>query len=595
MKLTGLAAVKERMLQLRDEVELDKERGRPPNSRNANIRFYGNPGTGKTTVARLYAQLLSELGVLPTPKPPPPPQPPKQQLYVGYPYAPPPPQPAPPKAPPKDGPAVVETSGAKLTKADLQKALDGDLAEGGVLFIDEAYQLNPKTNPLGGREVLDLLLTEAENRRGKLVVVLAGYRTPMEELMAYNEGLPSRFPAVFTFEDNSDEELCEIFMGMMAADKSGFKLEDERWARIATRRLGRQRDAGGAGFGNARAVRNLYEQSIARQSARVLAERREGGAPDPLLLRRDDLLGPKRLDAGGSKALQELEAMRGLRRVKESVQTLLGLIETNADLEEQERPLKEVCLNRVFLGNPGTGKTTVASIYGRVLRDLGLLSKGEVLVKVPADFVGSALGESEKKTAAILEEARGCVLVIDEAYGLHTTAGSKDPYRVAVIDTLVAKVQGVPGDDRCVLLLGYREQMEEMMRDANPGLARRFQMQNAWEFDDYSSEDLFFIMRAAAKKRYGWDLGHNELKAGLAALEVERRRPNFGNAGAVNNLLAAAALRMEARTKSLPPAARADATPVPADFGEEHEGASDPGALLDDLVGCAAVRTKVRQ
>jgi hypothetical protein len=92
-------------------------------------------------------------------------------------------------------------------------------------------------------------------------------------------------------------------------------------------RLGRQRDAGGAGFGNARAVRNLYEQSIARQSARVLAERREGGAPDPLLLRRDDLLGPKRLDAGGSKALQELEAMRGLRRVKESVQTLLGLIE----------------------------------------------------------------------------------------------------------------------------------------------------------------------------------------------------------------------------------------------------------------------------
>jgi hypothetical protein len=111
------------------------------------------PGTGKTTVARLYAQLLSELGVLPTPKPPPPPQPPKQQLYVGYPYAPPPPQPAPPKAPPKDGPAVVETSGAKLTKADLQKALDGDLAEGGVLFIDEAYQLNPKTNPLGGREV----------------------------------------------------------------------------------------------------------------------------------------------------------------------------------------------------------------------------------------------------------------------------------------------------------------------------------------------------------------------------------------------------------------------------------------------------------
>jgi alanine-alpha-ketoisovalerate/valine-pyruvate aminotransferase len=72
----------------------------------------------------------------------------------------------------------------------------------------------------------------------------------------------------------------------------------------------------------------------------------------------------------------------------------------------------------------------VAGIYGRILKDLGLLSKGDVLVKVPADFVGSVLGESEKKTMAILEEARGCVLVIDEAYGLHSGAKSRDPYKV---------------------------------------------------------------------------------------------------------------------------------------------------------------------
>ena len=75
------------------------------------------------------------------------------------------------------------------------------------------------------------------------------------------------------------------------------------------------------------------------------------------------------------------------------------------------------------------GKTTVAGIYGRVLRDLGMLSKGDVVVKNPADFVGEVLGESEKKTAAILEAARGCVLVIDEAYGL-CSENSKDPYRV---------------------------------------------------------------------------------------------------------------------------------------------------------------------
>lgn len=78
------------------------------------------------------------------------------------------------------------------------------------------------------------------------------------------------------------------------------------------------------------------------------------------------------------------------------------------------------------------GKTTVAKIYGRVLKDLGLLSKGDVLVKVPADFVGAHLGESEKKTLAILEEARGCVLVIDEAYGLHSGSNASDPFKVRV-------------------------------------------------------------------------------------------------------------------------------------------------------------------
>jgi hypothetical protein len=109
----------------------------------------------------------------------------------------------------------------------------------------------------------------------------------------------------------------------------------------------------------------------------------------------------------------------------------------------------------------------------------------------------------------------------------------------AVIDTIVAKVQGVPGDDRCVLLLGYPDQMEKMMREANPGLARRFQLADAWHFEDYSSEDLLHIMRGAVEQTYGWrGLSYPALRAGVKVLEKQRRKPNFGNAGAVNNLLA---------------------------------------------------------
>lgn len=127
----------------------------------------------------------------------------------------------------------------------------------------------------------------------------------------------------------------------------------------------------------------------------------------------------------------------------------------------------------MFLGNPGTGKTTVAKLYARMLKELGLISKGDLMVVKPADFIGAVVGESEKKTKAILEAARGKVLFVDEAYGLYSSASASlgsggtsapsDPFRAAVIDTLVAEVQGTPGEDIALLMAGYRKEMLSML------------------------------------------------------------------------------------------------------------------------------------
>ncbi|MEW5300661.1 MAG: hypothetical protein WDW36_003575 [Sanguina aurantia] len=557
MQLTGLGAIKREMFNLYDQVLLDKERKRDLQSKQYNIRFYGNPGTGKTTVARHYAALLTELGVLP-----------------------------------KAG--MVETSGAALVNGGLRelKGMLEVIKEGGVLFIDEAYQLNPKLNPQGA-QVLDYLLPEMENKRGTLVVVLAGYQEPMEALMAYNEGLPSRFPLEYTFADYTDAELCIILNGVIAADTPTFRLQDPRHAVIAAQRLGRMR--GTFGFGNARAARNLYEATLTRQSARVIRQRQQGLKPETMLLEREDLLGPMHIDHASSKALRELSVMQGLGSVKASVDSLLQIIRTNAEREELGKPVQEVCLNRVFLGNPGTGKTTVASIYGRILSDLGLLSNGQVVVKNPSDFLGSVLGGSEKNTAAILDATRGKVLVIDEAYGLHSK-GTPDPFKTAVIDTIVAMVQGIPGDDRCVLLLGYPGQMEVLMREANPGLARRFQLKNAWVFDDYNDEESMSILRTAALRAYGWDLDFDVARAAIKVLAMERRGLNYGNAGAINNLLSAAALSLEARTKHLPASQRAAlGVPLAVDFDPQLAAVTDPAAIFQDLVGCTSVLEKLKE
>eukprot|EP00168_Porphyra_purpurea_P019747 TRINITY_DN7999_c0_g1_i3.p1 TRINITY_DN7999_c0_g1~~TRINITY_DN7999_c0_g1_i3.p1 ORF type:complete len:636 (-),score=258.43 TRINITY_DN7999_c0_g1_i3:16-1923(-) len=374
-----------------------------------------------------------------------------------------------------------------------------------------------------------------------------------------------------------------------------FAAADAKHVRIGARRLGRR--GGSRGFGNARDVRNWLETARERQAKRILAERAAGRAPPPMELSREDLLGPRTLDVRSSPALAELAGLRGLGAVKAAVEQLLRLVATNAEREEAERPIQDVALNRVFLGSPGTGKTTVARIYGRIFAELGLLSKGDVVVKNPADFVGAYLGHSEANTKKILAAAAGCVLVIDEAYGLHGSgggrgagAGGADRFKTAVIDTLVAEVQGVPGADLCVLLLGYRDQMEEMLRDANPGLARRFQLDNAFVFEDFSDEDLLQILVAKAAKQ-GWTLPFSVARAAVGVLAKERVKPNFGNAGAVDNILSRAKLRFEERMAGATAAERAAATTLaavdflPADGAGGAGGARDPSAIFADLVG----------
>lgn len=259
---------------------------------------------------------------------------------------------------------VEETSGAKLAQGgvtELKKLLT-KLEKGGLLFIDEAYQLEPTKRP-GGAEVLNFLLPEMENQRGKLVVVLAGYQKHMEELLAFNEGLPSRFPRVFTFPDYSDDELLTILQDLVASRKPRFSVADPKILRIAARRLGMQR--GTTGFGNARAVRNLYEQARARQASRVQALNEAGELPENgeerraamLRFEREDFLGPRELDFSSCKPLQELEAMVGLGQVKKAVKSLLEMVKTKAELEDREEKIHRINLNRLFLGNPGTGSS----------------------------------------------------------------------------------------------------------------------------------------------------------------------------------------------------------------------------------------------
>lgn len=251
---------------------------------------------------------------------------------------------------------------------------------GGVLFIDEAYQLTSGNSP-GGGAVLDYLLAEVENLRGKVVFVLAGYNKQMESFFAHNPGLPSRFPVDMKFADYTDEELLKILeLKVNKKYNDSMTCEDGLtglYCRIVSRRIGYSR--GKEGFGNARAVENALDKISRRQANRLRRERKVKGAkPNDLFFTKEDLIGPEPGEAlTKCEAWKKLQSLIGLGSVKQAVMSLVDSIQQNYIRELKEQPPIQYSLNKVFLGNPGTGKTTVAKLYGAILVSLGLLSKGE--------------------------------------------------------------------------------------------------------------------------------------------------------------------------------------------------------------------------
>jgi hypothetical protein len=218
----------------------------------------------------------------------------------------------------------------------------------------------------------------------------------------------------------------------------------------------------------------------------------------------------------------------------------------------------------------GTGKTTVVRLYGALLKELGLLSKGDFLQCTPADLTGTAAGGAAANTKDLLDKARGKVLFIDEAYVLDPKRGS-NMYGGNVLDTLVEKLEGDAGSDIAVILAGYKQEMFDMLEN-NPGLRRRFNIDDfGMEFEDMTDDELRKV------------LVRNVSQAGLAleSLEVEefvvgilsqkRRLPNFGNAGTVHSMLNVAKVRKAARLSEASREGKSVQNPdvlIKADFGD---------------------------
>ncbi|MGC4977427.1 right-handed parallel beta-helix repeat-containing protein [Streptomyces sp. DT199] len=515
--LIGLENVKQQVRTLVNLTQLAQRREQlgmsaPPMSRH--LIFAGPPGTGKTTVARLYGAILAELG----------------SLRSGH---------------------LVEVSRADLvaqvvggtaikTTETFQRAL------GGVLFIDEAYTLTADSGNGGadfGREAVDTLLKLMEDHRDDVVVVAAGYSREMDSFLGSNPGLASRFSRTVEFENYSVPELVAIMETMCAQHQ--YELGEGTADALAAHFEAMPRDSG---FGNGRAARGVFEEMVDRQAVR-LASLSQVGERDLRLLLPEDVSATAaqatRTAAPDDDPLTRLGDMVGLAEVKRDVADLVNLITTARHRAAAGLPVPSLSHHLVFTGPPGTGKTTVARLYGEILTQLGILQRGQLIEAARADLVGRYIGHTAQLTREVFERARGGVLFIDEAYTLTPRGGGAD-FGQEAVDTLL-KLMEDHRDEVVVIVAGYTDEMERFLA-SNPGLSSRFPRRVA--FADYSSEELVTIVRSQAVGM-GYECGPGTgalLKEYFDALPRDR---SFGNARLARQVVESMITRQAGRLSSL--------------------------------------------
>lgn len=501
-ELVGLESVKAEVRKIANTVKIAQARkaaGMKTAPMSYHMVFTGNPGTGKTTVARIMAKIFRALGVLE-----------KGQL--------------------------IETDRSGLisgyqgqTGIKVNEVVDSAL--GGVLFIDEAYALTDgEKSDSYGNEAIATLLKRMEDDRDRLIVIVAGYTDEMRDFINANPGLKSRFNRYLEFPDYTADELAEMFRRNVKKNQYRLSADAEEALDKTMADLTRKRDRQ---FGNGRFVRNLFEKAVERQSER-LAALSDISKDDLATLTLDDLQLERPIDPHRPKledALAELDELVGMEPVKAEVKKLAAYCKMAKERQAQGLDVTPMSYHFVFTGNPGTGKTTVARIIAKVFRALGILDRGHLVETDRSGLVADYMGQTATKTNRKIDEALDGILFIDEAYSL--VGEGNDTYGKEALTTLLKRME----DDRerlVVIVAGYTDEMKKFM-DANSGLQSRFARQI--EFPDYSTAELAEMFRRTVKKnKYVLSADSEKWLTPAIGLWTKDRDRKFGNGRYVRNL-----------------------------------------------------------
>lgn len=511
-ELVGLSSVKRNVEMIKAYVA--KNKGKPL---SLNMMFVGNPGTGKTIVARLMGEILHSIGALPTAKIV---ECSAKDLIAGY---------------------VGQT--AKLTSDKIEEAV------GGVLYIDEAYAINPKDNPFG-KECVDTLLKAMEDKRGEMSFIFAGYPAQMEEFLESNPGLESRVKFVVPFDDYSKEELKNILVMLAKADD--YELTSEALEAL-TSLVDAKRYS--PRFGNGREARTALEKVELIQAVRTQEEKEDRVLEicDVAEYAKENGLGMLESDAPEGETFRELNDLVGLEEVKKNVSDLISFFLANKGKKTK------VDFHMAFVGNPGTGKTQVARILGKILFQEGLLPSSRFVEISAGELIAGYVGQTAIKTRETIQKAMGGVLFIDEAYAMLTSGNAS--FGEEAIAELVKAMEDHRGEF-AVFFAGYPREMNQFLVK-NPGLQSRVKF--TMNFPDYSYSELLEIGEIMLQKDE-YEMADTILQSLTRYVYSRSKERGYANARTLRESLSIAEIKQAGRVA--------------------HEGTGDRQITMNDL--CAA-------
>jgi len=499
-QLIGLGEIKQRIQQIADWLEVKNIKGKNKQLEHPTMHmiFTGNPGTGKTTIACLLGELLHNIGYL------------KRGQLVEV----------------NGSDLIAEFVGGTAIKTNhiIDTALDG------VLFIDEAYVLSESDRGGFGQEAIDTLLSRLEKDRSRLMVILAGYPEKMKRFLRSNPGLSRRFPAenILNFPDYSPDELWEILDQFLGTMQLPYANETEIALKQIINGFYARRDEL---FGNAGEMRNLAESLDRHRAVRI--KNYDKPIDTPLLV--EDISPAysgylEKVPPSIEKIFSEIDTLVGLEDIKGFLRSLVYRVKYE-QLRKQKEPEfipAPTMQNLVFLGNPGTGKTTVARLVGKIYHSLGLLKNGQCIEVSRSDLVAGYVGQTAIKTRGKIFEALDGVLFIDEAYSL--SRPMENDFGREAIDTLVKLMEDYH-DRLLVIVAGYPAEMNNFI-NANPGLRSRFA--SPIYFQNFNAIEMTKILSKLAEKE-GYLLPSEIAKYAGETLQFqsELEAGQFGNARSV--------------------------------------------------------------